>query len=71
MPPTTTDLKSAYVRVKHNFVQGRTVYEGVKRTFSDAISVVGAWTFWSSSVGQFLLGFVLTIGIFLETKFSN
>lgn len=59
--PSVSDLKSAYGRIKCNFADGTTFLDGFKSTFNDATSILGSWNFWRSSIGQFILGFSLTL----------
>jgi len=69
--PTSTDLKSASGRIKSNFTQG-SVFNGIKLTCNDTVSILAAWNFWSSSIGQYLLGFSLTLveeGVLAILKF--
>ena len=65
--PTSTDLKSASGRIKSNFTQG-SVFNGIKLTCNDTVSILAAWNFWSSSIGQYLLGFSLTLGKLIRNK---
>jgi len=69
--PSSTDLKSASGRIKSNFTQG-SIFNGIKLTCNDTVSVLAAWNFWKSSIGQFLLGFSLTLveeGVLAILKF--
>ena len=67
--PSSTDLKSASGRIKSNFTQG-SIFNGIKLTCNDTVSVLAAWNFWKSSIGQFLLGFSLTLGKLIRNKYT-